>query len=103
MADIGSTICYAYLDYSPEALQRFLRDADRAMEMTSMAYDASDPKTFELFGLNDAQLRRKGLTPEQIQDLRKVQHSAAPARTAEEIKEATKPVRRATRSESSGE
>jgi acyl-[acyl carrier protein]--UDP-N-acetylglucosamine O-acyltransferase len=52
-----------------------------------MAYDPTHPSTFALFGLNNAQLARRGLSPAQIQELRSVQHNAPAARTVEEVRE----------------
>lgn len=55
-----------------------------------MAYDPTHAATFELFGLNNAQLARRGLSPAQIQELRSVQRAAPAARTVEEVRELVK-------------
>jgi hypothetical protein len=51
-------------------------------------FDASNPEDFALFGLTNAQLRRKGLSDAAITALRSTQHAAPPATSAAEVKAA---------------
>lgn len=60
-----------------------------------MAYDATHPSTYALFRLSNDQLRRRGLSPEQIAELRRVQRDAPPATSLDEVKAATKALEQA--------
>ena len=50
-----------------------------------MPYDATNPEHFALFGLNYAQLRRRGLSDTEIADLRQAQRDAPPASSAADV------------------
>jgi hypothetical protein len=53
-------------------------------------WDATNSEHFALFGLNDAQLRRKGLSAEDVAALREAQQGAPVARSAAEVAELSK-------------
>lgn len=51
-------------------------------------YDATKAATFNLFQLNNAQLLARGLSAQDVAELRQVQREAPPARTVEEVRAA---------------